>query len=297
MILIVGCGFLGSYLLKYASEKTNEKILATVRNLNTVKPDNTIEYVKCDVTNKKDLILLSDKCKNEPLTVFYFAACHNVDYVYEYPEEARKINIEALNTFLETIPNIKKFFFASTDCVYGEGKNNKFKFTENSALQPVNEYGRQKAEAEQLVLSKGFTVLRLPFMLGPSLTSKAHFYDKVHLNLLNRETVEMIDGMERSVLSYMQTAQLIYSLSTLGSVPEIINICADEELSKYEIGLIIAKKLTVSTDLVKSISEDQGKRFFKDTRASFTAMDNTLLKDTLGLKSIIWDEKLKTDNK
>ena len=195
------------------------------------------------------------------------------------------------------LANIKKFFFASTDCVYGEGKNSKIKFTETHVLQPVNEYGRQKAEAEQLVLSKGFTVLRLPFMLGPSLTSKIHFYDKIHLNLLNGESVEMIDGMERSVLSYMQTAQLIYSLSTLSCVPDIINICADEELSKYEIGLIIAKKLAVPPDLVKAISEDQGKRFFKDTRASFAAMDNTLLKNTLGLKSIIWDEKLKITNK
>ena len=107
MILIVGCGFLGSNLLKYASQKTNEKILATVRDLNTVKPDDTFEYVKCDITNKKDLILLSDKCKNEPLTVFYFAACHNVDYVYEHPEKARKINL----TRYKMHTNLYVFFY------------------------------------------------------------------------------------------------------------------------------------------------------------------------------------------
>ena len=97
--------------------------------------------------------------------------------------------------------------------------------------------------------------------------------------------------MERSVLSYMQTARIIYSLSKLDCVPNIINICADEELSKYEIGLAIAKKLAISPDLVKAISEEQGKAFFKDARASFAAMDNTLLKKLLGLKTIIWDEK------
>ena len=84
MILIVGCGFLGNYLLKCATEKTDEKIVATVRDLNSVVPLDKVEYIKCDVSDKNDLISLAEKCKDEPLTVFYFAACHNVDYVYKY---------------------------------------------------------------------------------------------------------------------------------------------------------------------------------------------------------------------
>ena len=286
MILIVGCGFLGNYLLKYASEKTDEKIVATVRDLNSVVPLDKAEYIKCDVSDKNDLISLAEKCKDEPLTVFYFAACHNVDYVYENSEKARNINIVALSNFFEALPNIKKFFFASTDCVYGEGK-----FSETDILNPINEYGRQKAEAEQLVISKNFTVLRLPFMLGPSLTSKKHFYDNICTKLLNGENIEMIDGMKRSVLSYKQVAKLIYALSDLTHTPQIINVCADEELSKYEIGCILADNLSAPQSLVKSISQEEGNKFFKDKRAYLTAMDNTLLKSLLCIDSIVWDEK------
>ena len=286
MILIVGCGFLGNYLLKCATEKTDEKIIATVRDLNSVVPLDKVEYIKCDVSDKNDLISLAEKCKDEPLTVFYFAACHNVDYVYKNSEKARNINIVALSNFFEALPNIKKFFFASTDCVYGEGK-----FSETDILNPINEYGRQKAEAEQLVISKNFTVLRLPFMLGPSLTSKKHFYDNIYTKLLNGEDIEMIDGMKRSVLSYKQVANLIYSLSDLTHTPQIINVCADEELSKYEIGCILADNLSVPQSLVKSISQEEGNKFFKDKRAYLTAMNNTLLKSLLGIDSIVWDEK------
>ena len=286
MILIVGCGFLGNYLLKCATEKTDEKIVATVRDLNSVVPLDKVEYIKCDVSDKNDLISLAEKCKDEPLTVFYFAACHNVDYVYKNSEKARNINIVALSNFFEALPNIKKFFFASTDCVYGEGK-----FSETDILNPINEYGRQKAEAEQLVISKNFTVLRLPFMLGPSLTSKKHFYDNICTKLLNGEDIEMIDGMKRSVLSYKQVANLIYSLSDLTHTPQIINVCADEELSKYEIGCILADNLSVPQSLVKSISQEEGNKFFKDKRAYLTAMNNTLLKSLLGIDSIVWDEK------
>ena len=112
MILIIGCGFLGSYLAEYARSKTDEKILATVRDINGITPLQGIEYMRCDLTDKSDLTQLAEKCKGEPLTVFYLAACHNVDYIYEYPDKAKQINIKALQDFLAVMPEIKKLFFA-----------------------------------------------------------------------------------------------------------------------------------------------------------------------------------------
>ena len=130
MILIVGCGFLGSYLLEHISEHTDEKIVVTTCKSERPALKGNYEHLKCDITDTNDLITLSEKCKGERLTVFYFAACHNVDYVYEYPEKAEEINIASLEIFFDIMPQIEKFFFASTDCVYGEGKN----LSENSAL-------------------------------------------------------------------------------------------------------------------------------------------------------------------
>lgn len=291
MILIVGCGFLGTYLAKHISSSTNEKILATARSTAKVVPLKGVEYIECDITNRNDLLALKKAVGDEPLTVFWFAACHNIDYIFENREEAYRVNITALDAFLTELTNIEKFFFASTDCVYGENSSDGEKFTEGSALSPVNEYGRQKILAERLVLENGFTVLRYPFMLGKSLTDKKHFYDNICFNLENGLETEMIDGMYRNVLSYRQAAELTYELSQKNNLPEIINVCADRVLSKYEVGVVLAKNLGASASLIRKISFAEGQKFFKDKRADCAAMDNSLLKKLTGREKIIWEEE------
>lgn len=289
MILIVGCGFLGSYLLKHILNKTNEPVIATVRNPEKAPCIDGAELIKCDISQEEDLKALADRCNGEDLKVFYFSACHNIDFLYENIEKGREINITALKNVFSYLPNIKEFYFASTDCVYGEGENKNYRFKETDRLIPINEYGKQKAEAEKIVTDKGFTVLRFPFMLGASLSSVPHFFDKITASLKNDEEVEMIDGMYRSVLSYSQVAELIYSISLLKTKPQVINVCSDESLSKYDMGCILAEKIGASKNLIKKISEDEGKKFFKDKRVSCGAMDNTLLKSLLGKEKIMWE--------
>ena len=291
MILIAGCGFLGSYLAKHIVSETNEKIIATTRNKANLRPLARVEYIECDITKKADLCALKKVTGNEPLTVYWFAACHNIDYIFENRDDAYRINITALEAFFAEFTHIEKFFFASTDCVYGENLPVSEKFTESFVLTPVNEYGRQKILAEKLVLEKGFTVLRYPFMLGESLTDKKHFYDNICQNLKNGTVTEMIDGMYRNVLSYRQAAELTYELSLKTELPQIINLCADRAMSKYEMGLILAKKHGADERLIKKITPLQGQKFFKDKRADCTYMDNSLLKKLTGRDKIIWEEE------
>lgn len=290
MILIVGCGFLGSYLAKHISAVSDERVLAVVRNPGKVLQLNNTEYVCCDITKPQDLKVLAEKTADEKLTVYYFAACHNVDFVYRCPDEARKINITALQNFLNAFDNIEKLFFASTDCVYGE--NGKILLLDEKAeLNPVSEYGRQKAEAEQIVVSKDFTVLRLPFMLGPSLFGgRPHFYDRIKASLQSGQSVEMIDGLYRNVMSYQQTAELLFVLSQYGgALPDVINVCSDKGMSKYEMGCRLAEHFGFSAELIVKISEKEGEKFFADKRASSSIMDNSLLKTMLEIDEIKWD--------
>ena len=294
MILVVGSGFLGSYLLKQAVTQTDEPILATVCDPKNALPLKNVKYIQCDVTKRADLTELAKECRGEPLKVFFLAACHNIDYVYENPEEAWKVNVESVREFLSIFPNIDKLLFASTDCVYGENNNKYPKFNEESALNPVNEYGRQKLEAEKIVQSAGFTAVRLPFMLGPSLLSRPHFYDRICSDLSNNNPVEMIDGLRRSVLSYHSVAEILVSLASLPmKLPEALNVCGDTDYSKYEVGCILAKKIGAPLSLVRKISEEQGEKFFKDKRASCSIMDNERLKALLGLtKKIRWEDHI-----
>ncbi|MBQ7595031.1 MAG: NAD(P)-dependent oxidoreductase [Clostridia bacterium] len=293
MILVVGSGFLGSYVLQVFAARTNEKIIGTVRDIGNHPQIDGVDFIECDVTKSDDLNRLASLCGHEEkLTVFYFAAVHNIDFIFDHPQEAKDVNITALNSFFDVMPHIDKLFFSSTDCVYGENPKGEL-LSESSPLYPVNKYGIQKREAELIVIDHGCTCARLPFMIGPSLTSKPHFYDVIRQKLAKAEPVEMIDGMVRSVLSYRQCAELLYEVSLLQkeSIPPVINICGDEQLTKYETGVRLAREFGADESLIIKISEEEGKKFFRDKRASSTAMDNKLLKSLTGKEKITWEVK------
>ena len=290
MYLILGCGFLGSYTLQTITEQGGADVLAAVRRPEAAFRLPGAQWTVCDVTKPADLSALKARLGDVPLTVFYFAAFHQVDRLFEDPATGRRVNLDGLNAFLDLDLHIEKLFFASTDCVYGENSPAYPAFPEDAPLCPVNESGRQKAAAEQLVQSRGFTALRFPFLLGPSLLTKPHFYDKVAGALQNGETVEMIDGMTRSVLSYRQTAELLLALSRLPAkaLPPALNVCGDEGLTKYEMGLRMAGALGCPQDRIVKISEAEGQKFFKDARAHSAVMDNRRLKALLGIGALRW---------
>ncbi len=289
--LIVGCGFFGSYLLDTLRKKTDDLIIATNRGVDSSPPIRGVVRFPLDLTKTSDLLRLTEILGGQDVIVYYFASAHAPDYVFEHPSEARSVNVDALQSFIRTVPGIDKLFYASTDCVYGENIPGRGFFKESDEKAPVNEYGRQKIEAENVVLAKGFNVLRYPFMLGPSLLNgKKHFYDKLKSDLINGISVEMIDGMFRCALSYAQAADLTFKLSETDGLPEVVNVCSDKSYSKYDIGLILAKNIGARPEQVVRISEEDGKKFFKDKRASSALMSNELMKSILGIDGLLWEE-------
>ena len=289
MILVIGSGFLGSYLLKNArTYYPNEPIIGTYRNEANVPALSGVDFVQCDVAEPDDIRALSEACAGEKLTVFYTAACHNIDYIVQNQTASAVINIACLENFYALMPKIDKLFFTSTDCVYGENPATGQKLAETDELHPVNVYGFQKAAAEKIVLSHGHCVVRLPFMFGPSLSAKKSFYDTVCERLRSGEKVEMIDGMIRSALTYEKTADLLLRLSALEKedIPPILNVCSDTAHTKYDVGVRIAAEIGAPETLIKKITEQEGQKFFIDARASSSVMDNRLLKETLHLKNV-----------
>lgn len=125
-------------------------------------------------------------------------------------------------------------------------------------------------------------------MFGPSLSNSNSFYDNVCHKLKNAQHVEMIDGMERNAVSFNRASDLLLQLSCLekDKIPQIVNICSDNTYKKYDIGIQIAKDIGADNKLIKKISEQDGKKFFIDNRASSIIMDNKLIKQTLCLDII-----------
>lgn len=288
MYLIVGgAGYLGTNLIEAVLEKTDEAVCATARNIPPFPPTSRICWEACDIEDRDSVDRLADKLAGESLKVVVCAAFHHPDAVQQQPRKAWNVNVTSLSYLLNRLENVKRLFYPSTDSVYGESEGGHH-FQEGDKTTPVNIYGRQKTVAEQLVNGYGYNVARFPFLIGPSLVpGKPHFYDRIAETILRGEPMEMFQDSYRSTLSFASAARFVVDLMEMAApVPQIINICGDDDLSKYDVGLMIARKLNVPKDLIVPISISGKQGIFETARAQSTLMDNSLLKSVLGLKRI-----------
>ena len=292
MYLIIGAnGYLGSYITRAILQKTDETIVAVCRNPSTHETENRIKRYACDITDRTQVDVLADSLKTcgEELKVVFLAAYHDPDQVYKNPRIAWNTNVTALSHCINRFENVKSLFYPSTDSVYGESEN-MYHFNELDRTNPVNIYGRQKATAEQVVIGYGYNVVRYPFLIGTSLLEyKKHFYDLIEQSLQNRKPIEMFCDSYRSSLDFSTAASLLtdlIELSTFRQIPSVVNICGDADLSKYDVGLMIADRLKADRSLVVPVTLASSTGIFESIRAQSTLMDNSLLKQILDLPSV-----------
>jgi len=290
MYYIIGAsGFLGSYIIETIISNTDDTIVAISRNVDNLLSNSRLRWVSCDITIREQIDELCLTISRDiDSKVIYLAALHNPDIVENDPAKAWDTNVTSLSYFVNNLQNVKCLFYPSTDSVYGDSDNG-YCFTENDILNPVNTYGKQKCAAEAVIKWHDFNVVRFPFLISPSLSPlKKHFYDHISEKLITGQKIEMYCDSLRSSLSFETAASLLINLIEKydSTIPKIINVCGDDGISKYSIGLMIAQKLGVNSNLVVPVSMANSNHIFKTPRAKSTLMDNTLIKQILGLNSI-----------
>lgn len=292
MYIVIGAnGYLGAYIVKNILEKTDDFILAACRSPGENESSKRVLWLSCDVTKDADIQLLNEKYLRHSKSnkIIYLAAYHHPDMVEKHPHIAWDINVTTLSRVINSVENVACFLYPSTDSVYGESFDN-YHFVETDALHPVNRYGRNKVAAETITAMYGHHVVRYPFLIAPSLTNKKHFYDFIVETLLQGKAYEMFSDSYRSSLDFNTAAKLTIELcekiANEEDVPNILNLCGDKSLSKYDIGLMIADKINVSRELIRPISIASSTGIFEAKRASSTLMDNGLLKKVLNVETI-----------
>lgn len=287
MYFIIGAGgFLGSYFIEAIQENTDEGIIAFTKN-GTEREEKGVRWDKCDITDESQILAINDKYKDIQKKVLFLAAYHHPDLVEKNRKYAWEVNVTALSKFINSLENVECLFYPSTDSVYGNGGLNKH-FKEDDLLHPANEYGRQKAVAESIINGYGYNVVRYPFLIAPSKISKKHFYDVIVETISQGQEMEMFEDSFRSSLDFKTVTELTIEVMENFSedLPKILNVSGDDDLSKYDIGLMIAKKHGIPYERIKPISVKGANHIFKAERAQSTLMDNSLLKQILGKKSI-----------
>ena len=100
----------------------------------------------------------------QPDVVVHSAAYRDPDFCEEHPEEAFRLNVAPATQLCELLPESVPLLFVSSDYVFDGTAP---PYSEDDARNPVNEYGRLKVQAEDLVLQRDAgLVLRIPLLIG-----------------------------------------------------------------------------------------------------------------------------------
>ena len=169
ILITGGAGFIGSTLVKYIINKTNNEVInldkltyaGNLKSLETISENKRYSFEKVDIKDLDELSEVFNKYK--PDSVMHLAAESHVDRSIAGPEVFVQTNIVGTYVLLEVV---RKYFYAlnktkkshfkfhhiSTDEVYGDikvGKRSNEKFTYN----PSSPYSASKASADHLIKS------------------------------------------------------------------------------------------------------------------------------------------------
>lgn len=297
-VIIGGGGYLGNYLIKNIRERGNDKIISTYHSeiSKNSELNENIEWVHFDMTDQTSIgdlyeKVLAYKKEDEKVVCIYTAGYIKPDDCELNPVTAINVNIPPLANILAIFNNIfDVFIFTSTDFVYGESIS-EHKFAESDLPKPETVYGAIKYACERIVLSHGYTVVRLPFMFGPSLNkNRKHFFEHIYNTIFEKKVFDVLCDYYESSLDYNTVAHLIIELiyKFNNKIPlDVINIAADEKISKYDIARNYINNNELFYEYIKPLKLNDT-NFFVAKRCSIM-MDNSSIKDLLAIDSICID--------
>lgn len=172
------------------------------------------------------------------------AAVTSIDACEKDPVGTRAINVTATVELARRIAERGgRCVFLSTNQVFDGNKPFR---REDEPPCPVTEYGRQKAEAEAMLLADGHCVLRLTkvFAAVPKL------FQTWRGQLLSSVTIRPFDDMVFAPVGIKIAAVSIWELA-VNRVDEVVHLSADADLSYSTVARRLAARLGVSADLVQ----------------------------------------------
>jgi dTDP-4-dehydrorhamnose reductase len=161
-ILVTGAsGLLGRSLAKCLEDQ------GTVTGVGHSNPTGSLVSADLREADVLESLLMDSR----PDVVVHSAAYRDPDFCEAHPEEARRLNLVPVEHLCEILPESVPLLFISSDYVFDGGAA---PYDEGDGRHPVNEYGRLKVTAEDLVLrrDKGL-VLRIPLLIGAGPTWEA----------------------------------------------------------------------------------------------------------------------------
>ena len=277
--LIIGSGFLGSYVLE---QYGNRKIPSIGTHNNSERVDTVTVDVRSEISIEKCIQ------KIKPDLLINCAAIGKIDYLESHPDLAYSINSEgAKNLAIISKKYNIRLVHISTDSIF-DGK--KGMYTEEDLPNPLNVYAKSKVLSEKFVKEKcdNYVIVRTNFY---GYNSRGDwFFNWVLAQLKNENSMVGFTDIIFNPLEVSNLSEIILELGE-SDYQGIINISSNDVINKYQFILETAKVFGYNSDLVKEGS-------FKNhpttitIRPFNTSLDNTKAKSLLNSRIISLRESL-----
>jgi dTDP-4-dehydrorhamnose reductase len=243
-------GFLGYHLLQLAQREWEVYGLTHTHNI----ASSNATLINCDIRNYIELGNYIDDI--EPDVIIHTAAISDANYCQQNKELSYAVNVEAAMNIAGIAADYNiPFAFTSTDLVF-DGKQGMY--NEEDHKNPLSVYGEQKSEAEDEIRSiyPSATVFRLPLMLGEPTASGGNYLNKFLAQIKSGSKATLFYDEYRNACGAKSiSAGMLALLSNGIELPPVIHIAGPERLSRYDIGLAIAKAFGLSETMLQSASQ------------------------------------------
>ncbi len=126
-------------------------------------PNPNFDFIRGDIRDKKQLT----QAYKDIDAVIHLAAIVGFPACRKYPKQSRQVNVGGTQNVVDLAAGKIPVIFASTGSTYG--KIIEKYCTETTPLNPLSHYGKQKAEAEEIVQSNGnYIIYRFATAFGVS---------------------------------------------------------------------------------------------------------------------------------
>src|SRR5215471_6491180 len=208
--------------------------------------------------------------------VFPLAALVGAPLCNKDPIGATTTNRDAIATLCSMLSREQRIVMPITNSGYGIGESGKY-CTEDSALRPVSLYGRDKVEAEKIILERESSIsFRLATVFGcsPRMRIDLLVNDFVYRAVHDRAVLIFEGHFKRNYIHIRDVARAflhgIANFEKMKGKPYNVGL-DDANLSKLELCAVIKKHLPKFVFLEAPIGEDPDKRDYIVSNARIAA--------------------------
>lgn len=276
ILITGGAGQLGQAIYAKCNGSDNHYIIAT--------------HADMDICDSKDVE--REIVDNAIEIVVNCAAYTNVEGAEEHPEGAMAINSDAVALLAEVChKHAVRLIHISTDYVFGGDRERRRPYREDDIPQPINTYGRSKAQGESAVLAtcRGI-VLRTSWLYAPW---GKNFLRTILRLACERKELSVVDDQRGTPTSALGLAEAIVGIIDSGAIDNMSGIyhyCDGGECTWYDFARAIVEEAGIKGCIISPTTSHE--RGMKAERPTYSALECSRIGDISAVAILPWRERL-----